>query len=76
MGSLQAVRERTVPCFQDMDWPWIHSPDIKDEEFLLLQAALHNSVRVSLPTACEGNPAQGALAQQLPPIPPQGQRGQ
>lgn len=62
MGSLQAVREKTVPCFQGMDWPWIHSPDVKDEEFLLLQAALHNSVCVSFPTACEREPAQGALA--------------
>lgn len=51
VGSLQAVRERIGPCSQGMDWPWIHSPDVKDQEFLLLQAALHNSVRVSLPTA-------------------------
>lgn len=56
--------------------PWIHSPDVKDEEFLLLQAALHNSVCVSIPTACEREPAQGALAQLVPLIPPQSQCGE
>lgn len=70
VGCLQLYERGLCP----VSWPWIRSPDVKDQEFLLLQAALHNSVRVSLPTACGGEPAQGALAQQFAPIPPQ--RGQ
>lgn len=69
-----------------MSGPWIHSPDVKNQEFLLLQAALHNGVCVSLPAACETvsrsiTACSGSPIQQPPPLPAQchrrqGQRGQ
>jgi len=72
---------RVLPC-QGTDRPRVHSPDVKDQELLLLQAALHHGVCVSVPAACkrEHRSPHGAQLWQLPTIPPQcrrrkGQRG-